>query len=149
MRKLSIQRGKLEIWAAAIVYAVARINFLFDPTNKVYLTADEICDFFGTKKSTVGNKAGQIQKTCDVWIGDPEFSNPEIAEMFTLYETPEGFIIPASLLRDQEITFDSAEPDASSKTKISPNRPKQKKNDASSKKESRNTDDRQLKLFDD
>jgi hypothetical protein len=149
MRKLSIQRGRQEIWAAAIVYAIARINFLFDPTNEVYLTADEICDFFGTKKSTVGNKAGQIQKTCDVWIGDPEFSNPEIAEMFTLYETPEGFIIPASLLRDQAITFDSAEPDAPSKTKTSPNRPKQKKSDASSKKESRNTDDRQLKLFDD
>ncbi|MCJ7542491.1 MAG: cyclin domain-containing protein, partial [Desulfobacterales bacterium] len=147
MRKLSIQRGRQEIWAAAIVYAIARINFLFDPTNEVYLTADEICDFFGTKKSTVGDKAGQIQKTCDVWIGDPEFSNPEIAEMFTLYETPEGFIIPASLLRDQEMTFDSAEPDAPSKT--SPNRPKQKKSDASSKKESRNTDDRQLKLFDD
>jgi hypothetical protein len=69
--------------------------------------------------------------------------------MFTLYETPEGLIIPASLLRDQEITFDSAEPDASSKTKTSPNRPKQKKGDASSKKASRNTDDRQLKLFDD
>lgn len=149
MRKLSIQRGRQEIWAAAIVYAVARINFLFDPTNEVYFTADEICDFFGTKKSTVGNKVGQIQKTCDVWIGDPEFSNPEIAEMFTLYETPEGFIIPASLLRDQEIAFDSAEPDASSKTKTSTNRPKQKKNDASSKKESRNTGDRQLKLFDD
>jgi hypothetical protein len=149
MRKLSIQRGRQEIWAAAIVYAIARINFLFDPTNEVYLMADEICDFFGTKKSTVGNKAAQIQKTCDVWIGDPEFSNPEIAEMFTAYETPEGFIIPASLLRDQKITFDSAEPDASSKTQASPNRPKQKKSDASSNKESHNTGDRQLKLFDD
>ncbi|MBW2603541.1 MAG: SEC-C domain-containing protein [Deltaproteobacteria bacterium] len=149
MRKLSIQRGRQEIWAAAIVYAMARINFLFDPTNEVYITADDICDFFGTKKSTVGNKAGQIQKTCDVWIGDSEISNPEIAEMFTSYETPEGFIIPASLLRDQDNTFDSAEPDASSKTKTSPNRPKQKKSDASSKKESRNAGDRQLKLFDD
>jgi len=149
MRKLSIQRGSQEIWAAAIVYAVARINFLFDPTNDVYLTADEICDFFGTKKSTVGNKAGQILKTCDVWIGDPEFSNPEIAEMFTFDETPDGFIVPASLLRDQEITFDPAEPDALSKTGTSPNRPKQKKNEALSKKESRNTDDRQIKLFDD
>ncbi|MBW2198889.1 MAG: hypothetical protein JRF58_13835, partial [Deltaproteobacteria bacterium] len=136
MRKLSIQRGRQEIWAAAIVYAIARINFLFDPTNEVYFTADEICDFFGTK-------------TCDVWIGDPEFSNPKIAEMFTLYETPEGFIIPASLLRDQKITFDSAEPDASSKTKTSPNHPKQKKSDASPNKESHSADDRQLKLFDD
>ena len=149
MRKLSIQRGRQEIWAAAIVYVIARINFLFDPTNKVYLMADEICDFFGTKKSTVGNKAGQIQKTCDVWIGNPEFSNPEIAEMFTAYETPEGFIIPASLLRDQKITFDPAEPDASSKTETWPNRPKQKTSDASSNKESHNTGDRQLKLFDD
>jgi hypothetical protein len=149
MRKLSIQRGRQEIWAAAIVYAIARINFLFDPTNQVYLTADEICDFFSTKKSTVGNKAGQILKTCDVWIGDPEFSNPEIAEMFTFHKTPEGFIIPASLLRDQKIAFDSPEPDASSRTKTSHNPPKQKKSDGSSKKESPGTDDRQFKLFDD
>ncbi len=149
MRKLSLQRGRQEIWAAAIVYAIARINFLFDPTNEVYLMADEICDFFNTNKSTVGNKAGQIQKTCDIWIGDPEFSNPEIAEMFTVYETPEGLIIPASLLRDQKIKFDPAEPDASSKTQASPNRPKQKKSDASSNKESHNAGDRQLKLFDD
>ncbi|MCJ7556193.1 MAG: hypothetical protein MUP90_04675, partial [Gammaproteobacteria bacterium] len=61
----------------------------------------------------------------------------------------EGFIVPASLLRDQKITFDPAEPDASSKTQASPNRPKQKKSDASSNKESHNAGDRQLKLFDD
>ena len=29
-RKLDITRGRKEIWAAAIVYVIARLNFLFD-----------------------------------------------------------------------------------------------------------------------
>ncbi len=32
-RKINIRRGKEEIWAASIVYTVARLNFLFDKTG--------------------------------------------------------------------------------------------------------------------
>ncbi len=56
-RKLDISRGKIEIWAAAIVYLIARISFLFDKKNVNFITSDIICDFFGTKKTTTGNKA--------------------------------------------------------------------------------------------
>ncbi len=37
MRKLSIQRVRAEIWAAAIIHVIARLNFLFDPENDVLL----------------------------------------------------------------------------------------------------------------
>jgi hypothetical protein len=60
MRKLNIQRGHIEIWAAAIVYVIARLNFLFDPESDVPLSPDTICEYFDTVKSTVGNKAAQI-----------------------------------------------------------------------------------------
>ena len=53
-RKLTITRGKKEIWAASIVYVIARLNFLFDKENEYYITTDTICDFFKTKKSTIG-----------------------------------------------------------------------------------------------
>lgn len=56
-RTLDISRGKKEIWAASIMYVIARINFLFDTMNPLFLTADIICDFFNTKKSTISNKA--------------------------------------------------------------------------------------------
>ena len=65
-RKVSVTRGKKEIWAAAIVYVIARLNFLFDMENEFFLSADTICDFFGTKKSTAGNKATQIEKICNL-----------------------------------------------------------------------------------
>jgi uncharacterized protein DUF6398/SEC-C motif-containing protein len=73
MRKLNIQRGHMEIWAAAIVYVIARLNFLFDPESDVSLSADMICDYFDTVKSTVGNKASLIQKTCDLYYGAKGF----------------------------------------------------------------------------
>ena len=71
-RILSITKGKKEIWAAAIIYVIARLNFLFDKENEYFITADTICDFFGTKKSTSSNKATQIEKSCDIRIGEPE-----------------------------------------------------------------------------
>jgi hypothetical protein len=98
MRKLSIQRGRIEIWSAAIVHVIARLNFLFDPDNEVYITVDELNTFFGTKKSTVSSKAGMIQKTAKIFTGDPDFSSAKIANMFRLYETEDGLLIPASIL---------------------------------------------------
>jgi hypothetical protein len=98
MRRLSIQRGRIEIWAAAIIYVIARLNFLFDPESGVNLTAEELSAFFGTKKSTIGNKTGLIQKTANIFIGDPDFSSAKISDMFSLYETEEGLIIPGSIL---------------------------------------------------
>ena len=38
-RKLDITRGKQEIWAASIVYVIARVNFLFDKANNNFLTS--------------------------------------------------------------------------------------------------------------
>jgi hypothetical protein len=98
MRKLSIQRGRIEIWAAAIIYVIARLNILFDPESGVHIAADELCAFFGTKKATISNKAGLIQKTAKIFLGDPNFSSAEIVDMFRLYETEDGLLIPGSIL---------------------------------------------------
>ena len=61
-RKIDIRRGKEEIWAASIIYVIARLNFLFDKDNENSITADMVCNFFDAKKSTIGNKATQIEK---------------------------------------------------------------------------------------
>jgi len=99
MRKLSIQRGRIEIWASAIVHVIARVNFLFDPENEISITADDVCKFFGTKKTTVSSKAGLIQKACDIYFGNKEYCTPEISDMFRIYETKEGFLVPG-FMRD-------------------------------------------------
>ncbi len=108
-RKFSITRGKKEIWAASIIYVIARLNFLFDSENDLFLSADTICDFFGTKKSTVGSKATQIEKACNLGFGAEGFCNSEISDALTLVELPNGLVIPKSMLSELEIEYGLAD----------------------------------------
>jgi hypothetical protein len=108
-RIVDVTRGSKEIWAAAIVYVIARLNFLFDRENDHFMTADTLCDFFGTKKSTVGNKATQIEKACGIGMGAEGFCSPDISEMLTLVELPGGFVTPKSMLSDVDIVYEMAD----------------------------------------
>ncbi len=75
-----LSRGRLEIWAAAVVYTIATMNFLFDKSFKPYLPLSEIIDYFSTSSSTVSQKAGQIRtmlKLRRYW--DPDFSTAQMA----------------------------------------------------------------------
>ena len=108
-RKISITRGKKEIWAASIIYVIARLNFLFDPDNELFLSADTICDFFGAKKSTVGNKATQIEKACNLGLGAEGFCSQHISDALTFVELPNGLIIPKSMLPKPEIVVEFAD----------------------------------------
>ena len=107
-RKISIQRGKIEIWAASIVYVIARLNFLFDPESDFFLTADMICDHFGTKKSTIGSKATHIEKICNIGLGTEGFRSPEISNSLTLVELPNGLVIPKSMLPEFKFVVEAA-----------------------------------------
>ncbi len=70
--------GRMEIWAAAVVYALGGINFLFDKSFKPYVTADDICNYFGTSKSTTSQKAKVIRDMFKMGYYDPEFSTAHI-----------------------------------------------------------------------
>jgi hypothetical protein len=108
-RKISINRGKKEIWAASIIYVIARLNFLFDPENEFFLSLDTICDFFGTKKSTVGNKATQIENACNLGLGAEGLCSPKISDALTLVELPNGLVIPKSMLPKLDIVYEVAD----------------------------------------
>lgn len=97
-RKLDITRGKREIWAAAIVYVIARSNFLFDKASDDFLTSDIICDFFNTKKTTTGNKATVIEKALNISIGDKDCCTQEIVETCSFVELPGGFVLPKRMV---------------------------------------------------
>lgn len=60
-RSNPLERGRLEIWAAAVVYTVATMNFLFDKSFAPYIPSSDIFDHFGTSSSTVAQKAAQIR----------------------------------------------------------------------------------------
>jgi Domain of unknown function (DUF6398) len=86
IRKMSRKRvvpflsGKIEIWAAGVVYALGGINFLFDKSSKPHATADDICNYFGTSKSTTGQKAKTIRDMFKLYYFDSEFSTKEILD---------------------------------------------------------------------
>ncbi|HZR54930.1 MAG TPA: DUF6398 domain-containing protein [Streptosporangiaceae bacterium] len=53
--------GRRDTWAAAVVYALGQVNFLFDRDQKPHLTPDELSQAFGVSKSTMANKAKQVR----------------------------------------------------------------------------------------
>lgn len=74
-RPSPLDKGRLEIWAAAVIYTVATINFLFDKSFEPYLPSSKIVEHFGTSSSTLSQKAKLIRtmlKLSPYW--DPDFS---------------------------------------------------------------------------
>ena len=163
-RKISITRGKKEIWAASIIYVIARLNFLFDPESEFFLSADTICNFFGTKKSTVGNKATQIENACNLGLGAEGLCSPEISDAFTLVELPDGLAIPKSMLPKLDIVYEVADEEETKELekfmaeqqRIKERKAAEKKarrteinrKIAEDKKKKKKEQDKQLKLFD-
>lgn len=95
-KEIPFKRGRLKIWAAAVIYAIGSINFLFDKSFEPYMSAGQICDYFGTKTSTVSNKAGKIKKMLDLWHFSPQFSTQKMAESnpFNQMVMVDGYIVP-------------------------------------------------------
>ena len=87
VRKLGRKRtkplltGRTEIWAAAVVYTVGTMNFLFDKSFEPYVSSADINDYFGTSSSTVAQKARtirQLLKLSQYW--DKDFSTRHMQE---------------------------------------------------------------------
>lgn len=163
-RKINILRGKKEIWAASIIYVISRLNFLFDKENESYITVDIICNFFNTNKSTICNKATQIERICNLTIGAEGYCSKEITDSFTFYQTPEGFIIPKRVIGDREIIIEFVEGEeaeeierfAENQRSIMEQKAKEKKErrveinrQIAEKKKTKNRNKNQLSLFDD
>ena len=108
-RKLNITRGKKEIWAAAIVYVIARMNFLFDKASHCFISTEIICEFFGTKKTSSSNKASLIEKACNFGIAEPGYCTREISESFSFVQLPNGMIMPKHVFGNITIGISSAE----------------------------------------
>jgi len=73
-RSVPFVAGRTTIWAGAVIYAVGQINFLFDRNQKPYVARAEIAKHFGTKTTTLGQKAKAIRDMFKLGYWDPEFS---------------------------------------------------------------------------
>jgi hypothetical protein len=142
---LNLHLGRVEIWAAAIFYAIAKLNFLFSPETPNCLTTDEICSQFGVKKSTVSNKASTILDILDIFYDDRRFCAPHITQLFDFVEDEHGFIHPVTALASGgNVTFQPIALKPSRRSEKCPKKPVKKVG-----KQTCNRDDRQLGLFPD
>ena len=79
-RPSPLERGQVRTWAGGVVYAVGRLNFLFDRAQNPHLTADELANGMGVAKSTMSAKAGQICSVLALGVFEPELSRAELIE---------------------------------------------------------------------
>jgi hypothetical protein len=75
-RPSPIVRGKPEIWACAIIYALGTVNFLFDKSQTPHMRKDELCAVFGVSQSSGANKAKFIRDTLKMYHLDPNWCLP-------------------------------------------------------------------------
>ena len=65
-RPSPLARGRADVWACGIVYALGSTNFIFDKSQELYMSAAEICKGFGVGQSTVSAKSGVIREALDM-----------------------------------------------------------------------------------
>ena len=101
--EVPFQRGKIEIWAAAIVYAIGSVNFLFDKSFEPHMSAEQISEYFGTNNSTVSAKARKIREIFDMGYLNPEFSTQRMTEINPLNNlvVVDGFIVPLDSIPEE------------------------------------------------
>ena len=92
--------GRLHTWAAGIVYAIGQANFIFDPSQPIHLTAEELSAPFGVAKSMAGNKAAEVRKLLKIGRWTSEWMLPSIVEErpFVWFVEYNGMVVDARVL---------------------------------------------------
>lgn len=98
-RTYAITGGKKEIWASAVVYVIARLNFMFDRSKPDYLPHDAICEYFGTSKTTVGGRATEIEKALNIRVGEEGLCRPEISDALVSVRLPNGLVVSKGMAK--------------------------------------------------
>jgi hypothetical protein len=104
-RHVPFLSGRMEIWAAAVVYAIGSINFLFDKSFEPYVSAGDICNYFGTSQSTTSQKAKVIRDMFKLWYWDKEFSTSHMkkSDPFSDLRMVNGLIVDEQSLPPETI----------------------------------------------
>ncbi|WP_230629050.1 MULTISPECIES: DUF6398 domain-containing protein [Methanosarcina] len=108
-RQVPFLSGRLDIWAAAVVYALGQINFLFGRSFEPYVSATDLCDFFGTSQSTTSQKAKKIRDMFKIRHFNEEFSTERVQNEnpFNDFVMVNGLIVPIStfmkMLENREV----------------------------------------------
>jgi hypothetical protein len=75
-RPSPLTRGRSKSWAAAILYTIARVNFLFDKSQTPHMRADELCRKIGVSQGTASAKSRQIMDMLGIYQLHPDWTLP-------------------------------------------------------------------------
>ena len=75
-RPSPLAKGRSKSWAAAVLYTIARVNFLFDKSQTPHMRADELCRKIGVSQGTASAKSKQIMDMLDIYQMHPDWSLP-------------------------------------------------------------------------
>ena len=76
MRPSPLERGRADSWAASIVYALGRINFLFDAAQIPHMKPADLCALFEVSQRTVSSKAKVVMDALDMLKPYPDWILP-------------------------------------------------------------------------
>jgi len=75
-RPSPLVKGYINTWACAIIYALGQVNFLFDKSQEIYISANDLCEGFGIAKSTASNKSKTVRVLLRMSQMDPNWCLP-------------------------------------------------------------------------
>jgi len=79
-RPSPLLQGTPKTWACAILYALGKVNFLFDKTQTPHMRADQLCSQMGVSQSTASAKAKTILDSLKIMLLDPRWCLPSKLE---------------------------------------------------------------------
>jgi hypothetical protein len=79
-RPSPLLRGAPRVWAAGVLYAVGRANFVFDRSQPIHLSGGELAALTGVPTSTMAGKASRICNLVDLGPLDFEFSRRDLLQ---------------------------------------------------------------------
>jgi len=68
--------GRVNSWAAGILYALAQVNFLFDKSQTPHMRADELCKRLGVSQQTASGRAQKIREILKISMWDFQWTLP-------------------------------------------------------------------------
>lgn len=87
-RPSPLASGRERSWAAGIVYALGRVNFLSDDSFEPYMSLSELCEKIGVSQSNASAKSREIWKALDLMQLHPDWCPPSRLE-----ENPLAWIV--------------------------------------------------------
>ncbi len=75
-RPSPLLKGRETSWACGIIYALGVVNFLFSKEDTPYMTASELCNYFGVSTSTGSKKSKEVSDILKMTQLDPNWCLP-------------------------------------------------------------------------